>query len=78
MCILIKIGCVNGKHNTHWRSEMCIKMFLEKFKLKKHFNTRESLAYLDVVWNMSEKDISEIRLEGTVSMENRKTDSSYY
>jgi hypothetical protein len=57
---------------------MCIKMFLEKFKLKKHFNTRESLAYLDVVWNMSEKDISEIRLEGTVSMENRKTDSSYY
>ena len=57
---------------------MCIKMFLEKFKFKKHFNIRESLAYLDVVWNMFEIDISEIRLEGTVSIKNRNADSFYY
>jgi len=57
---------------------MCIKRFLEKFKFKRHINIRKSLTYLEVVRNMSEIDISEIRLKGTVTMKNRKADSFYY
>ena len=66
--IRLKVGCISGKHNAPWPSEMCIKRCSEKFKIKKHFKIGEHLAYLDVAWNMSEIDVNEIRLEGIVSM----------